>query len=202
MAEETSVHTKEKIFLAAVRLFSERGYDKVSMRCIAAEVGIRAPSIYNHFGSKEELLKSIYHFYTQTQVRFGPDLGTLLHRVESITQPWELLPLLDFHYPPELEAVMDRIIVIAVREINTDPDSERFIRENIFEIPNRYLRPMFGRMIELKIIVPFDIDTFLRLFNYFCFGAATLNVSPLKIGLRNWSACLYLLFQMIKTKNT
>ena len=40
-----------------------------------------------------------------------------------------------------------------------------------------------------------------RLFNYFCFGTATLNVSPLKIGLRNWSACLYLLFQMIKAKN-
>ena len=192
--------TKDRILHAAVRLFSDRGYDKVSMRGIAAAVGITAPSIYNHFGSKEELLKSIYSFYTQNQEQAGPDVPALLRQVETITQPSELLPMLDFHYPPELEAIMDRIIVIAMREINTDPDSERFIRENIFDIPNRYLRPMFERMIELNKVESFDIDVFLRLFNYFCFGAAALNVSPLKIGVENWSACLYMIFQMIKPK--
>ena len=198
---DKALRTKEKIFHVAVQLFSERGYDKVSMRDIAAAVGIKASSIYNHFCSKKELLESIYSFYTQNQERAGPDLGEVLRWVEDITQPWELLPMLDFHYPPELEAVMDRIIVIAVQEINTDPESERFIRENIFEIPNRYLRPMFQRMMELGKVEPFDIDAFLRLFNYFCFGAAALNVSPLKIGLENWGACLYLLFQMLRTKN-
>lgn len=42
-----------------MRLFSKRGYDGVSMRDLAAEVGIKAASIYNHFSSKDEIFNSL-----------------------------------------------------------------------------------------------------------------------------------------------
>ena len=51
--------TKDLIFYTALRLFSEHGYDGVSMRDIAAEVGIKAASIYNHFASKEDIFNSL-----------------------------------------------------------------------------------------------------------------------------------------------
>ena len=51
--------TKESILYTALRLFSERGYEGVSMRDIAAEVGIKAASIYNHFKSKEDIFNSL-----------------------------------------------------------------------------------------------------------------------------------------------
>jgi AcrR family transcriptional regulator len=51
--------TKDLIFYTALRLFSERGYDGVSMRDIAAAVGIKAASIYNHFASKEDIFNSL-----------------------------------------------------------------------------------------------------------------------------------------------
>lgn len=51
--------TKDLILHTALRLFSERGFDGVSMRDLAAEVGIKAASIYNHFASKEDIFNSL-----------------------------------------------------------------------------------------------------------------------------------------------
>ena len=41
--------TKDKIFDTALDLFSKKGYDSVSVRTIASEVGIKESSIYNHY---------------------------------------------------------------------------------------------------------------------------------------------------------
>lgn len=51
--------TKERIFEASVDLFSQKGFDAVSMREIGREVGIRESSIYNHYKNKEAILESI-----------------------------------------------------------------------------------------------------------------------------------------------
>lgn len=48
--------TAEQIRLAGVRLFARSGYQATTTRDIAAEVGIKVGSVYNHFSSKEELL--------------------------------------------------------------------------------------------------------------------------------------------------
>ena len=44
---------------AAVRLFSENGYDGVSMRQIAEEAAVSKANIYHHFASKEALYLAI-----------------------------------------------------------------------------------------------------------------------------------------------
>ena len=57
--------TKNKIMDVSIDLFSQFGYDGVSVRQIASEVGIRESSIYNHFKSKEEILKAIMDYYIE-----------------------------------------------------------------------------------------------------------------------------------------
>lgn len=57
------VSNKERIFDVSVDLFSEYGYDGVSVRQIAKEVGIRESSIYNHYSSKESIMDSILDYY-------------------------------------------------------------------------------------------------------------------------------------------
>jgi len=52
--------TKQRIFDVSVELFSEKGYDAVSLREIAGEVGITNAAIYNHFSSKEAILNDIF----------------------------------------------------------------------------------------------------------------------------------------------
>ena len=54
-----TVTTRQNIRLTAQKLFRERGYAAVGMRELAKEVGIEAPSIYNHYKSKDDLLREI-----------------------------------------------------------------------------------------------------------------------------------------------
>lgn len=56
------MNTKEKIFDVALDLFSKKGYDSVSLREIAEEVGIRKSSIYSHYSSKEAILMDIFDY--------------------------------------------------------------------------------------------------------------------------------------------
>lgn len=53
---QTVEHTRERLLQAALRRFSERGFAGTTVKQIAADVGLRAPAIYNHYASKEELL--------------------------------------------------------------------------------------------------------------------------------------------------
>jgi AcrR family transcriptional regulator len=59
MSPRDGSKTAEAIRQAAIRLFFEHGYEATTQRDIAAEVGIKVGSLYNHISSKEELLFSI-----------------------------------------------------------------------------------------------------------------------------------------------
>ncbi|UNC91330.1 TetR/AcrR family transcriptional regulator [Candidatus Contubernalis alkaliaceticus] len=52
--------TKDIIKEKALSLFAQRGYDGTTMKDIAELVGIKTPSLYAHFTSKEELFFSVY----------------------------------------------------------------------------------------------------------------------------------------------
>ena len=58
------MNTKEKIFDVSIDLFSKKGYDSVSLREIAEEVGIKKSSIYSHYPSKEAILMEIFEYFT------------------------------------------------------------------------------------------------------------------------------------------
>jgi AcrR family transcriptional regulator len=51
--------TAERILDVAEQLFAERGYDGATLRDVATRVGVRAPSLYNHFASKDELYAAV-----------------------------------------------------------------------------------------------------------------------------------------------
>lgn len=53
---------KEEILLATLELAGESGLGNVSMSQIASKVGIRKPSLYNHFQSKEEIIEELYKY--------------------------------------------------------------------------------------------------------------------------------------------
>lgn len=57
--------TKDKIFDTALDLFSKKGYDSVSVRTIASEVGIKESSIYNHYSNKKDILMSILNYFEE-----------------------------------------------------------------------------------------------------------------------------------------
>ena len=62
------MHTKQRILLEALRLFSQKGYDAVSVEQIADAVGIKAPSLYKHYKSKQDIFNAIFE---ETAKRYG-----------------------------------------------------------------------------------------------------------------------------------
>jgi AcrR family transcriptional regulator len=51
--------TEERLHRVATELFAERGYGGTSMSDIARGVGVRKASLYNYYGSKDELLMDL-----------------------------------------------------------------------------------------------------------------------------------------------
>lgn len=48
-----------KLLSAAAHLFRTQGYERTTVRDIAARVGIQSGSLFHHFASKEEILKAV-----------------------------------------------------------------------------------------------------------------------------------------------
>jgi AcrR family transcriptional regulator len=55
------IDIKSRAVEVAVRLFSERGVDSVTLRDIADEVGCRAPALYRYYRNKEVLLLAVHN---------------------------------------------------------------------------------------------------------------------------------------------
>ena len=53
---------KEEIILTTLELAAEKGLAGVSMSIIADKIGIKKPSLYKHFSSKDEIVEAMYQF--------------------------------------------------------------------------------------------------------------------------------------------
>jgi AcrR family transcriptional regulator len=69
--------TRERVLDAAEALFAERGYEGATLRDVATRVGLRIPSLYNHFDSKESLYAAVL------ERGLGPVLRLLTEFVEQ-----------------------------------------------------------------------------------------------------------------------
>ncbi len=98
-AEQTSKKalTQRKILDAALSLFSEKGFDAVSIEEIGALAGVAHGTIFWHFGSKDSL-------YLEVAKQAAAEYARFFHpAIEKSTQPSDLvdLALLQYQYLKE-----------------------------------------------------------------------------------------------------
>ncbi len=55
----TTIDTKEQIIIVAQRLFAERGFAGTTLRNVIGEADVNLAAVHYHFGSKEELFRSV-----------------------------------------------------------------------------------------------------------------------------------------------
>lgn len=59
LREEVAALKRERIVIAAVELFYDRGYENTTLDAVAERLGVTKPFLYAHFSAKTELLAEI-----------------------------------------------------------------------------------------------------------------------------------------------
>jgi AcrR family transcriptional regulator len=113
--------TREAILASARRLFAERGYDRASLRAIAADADVDPALVAHFFGSKQRLFVEVVEFPFDPAVTLpavlAGDRETLGLRVATL-----LVSILE---DPEGRARVTGV----VRAAATEPDAAHMVRE-------------------------------------------------------------------------
>src|SRR5262245_30387231 len=140
--------TRERILDAAEALFADRGFEGTALRDVAARVGIRTPSLYNHFPSKEALYAAVLERtiepvlavlseIVQSPQASRPGSREVVERVMAVLARRPDLPRLvahealagGEHLRPLLQKVVAPVLVRAQEAVLTTPGAERWGRE-------------------------------------------------------------------------
>ena len=160
--------TRERILDVAIDLISRKGFDAVSIREIAREVGIRESSIYNHFKSKDEILDTItaYLIFELSQFDMGePSMDTLLAELgpEKFLGEAARAYLQGINRPRI--AKIWRVIAV---ELSRNENVRTFFRTTMVQVPLAAWEQTFGTMMDLGYIRRCDTAMLAREFFYYC----------------------------------
>ncbi len=80
---------KEKIVNAAIKIFSQCGYEKTSINQIAAEAGVSKGLVFHYFSTKKELFLSVYRqavliYIMEICEKLDPDQRDFLLRIQAL----------------------------------------------------------------------------------------------------------------------
>jgi AcrR family transcriptional regulator len=82
--EET---TKERIMLASLELFAKDGYEAVSVRTIAGQLGMTKGALYKHYANKQAIFDSIVERMKEKDIenaeKFDVPTGAFLEMGEA-----------------------------------------------------------------------------------------------------------------------
>ncbi|MBL8629734.1 MAG: TetR/AcrR family transcriptional regulator [Rhodospirillaceae bacterium] len=111
---DRSADTRERLILAAEKLFAEQGVDAVSLRQVNAAAGQKnASAAHYHFGSKEELIAAIYE-YRMARVN--------ARRLEMFTN------LDDAKVPATLRDLVEAVVWPMVEQIDNSKGGKHYIK--------------------------------------------------------------------------
>jgi TetR/AcrR family transcriptional regulator len=126
--------TADKILDAAEERFAQRGYDATSLADIATDVGIRTPSLYKHFASKQDLFEAVLRRLLDPYFEL---LGNLLRMPTSAREAEQNLEAVLRHYvrTPNLARVVQHAALAGGEQVEL--------------VVSRWYGPLFERAAEL-----------------------------------------------------
>lgn len=100
--------TKEQIISVAERLFAERGFAGTTLRNIVSEAGVNLAAVHYHFGSKEDLFRSVVARFARPIVK--QELA-LLEKLQA------------GHEVPSVEAILTALIKPCLEILTQDKNT-------------------------------------------------------------------------------
>ncbi|MCK5199647.1 MAG: TetR/AcrR family transcriptional regulator [Spirochaetales bacterium] len=128
----TKKNTKERIFEAAVELFSKQGYHGTSIRELAKAVGIKESSLYNHYSGKSSIFDAILDYQMSG---FKTAIAYLNEKEESslsITDPIEFWLTGTMDFIRALPPLSDTISRIVINEMFLNEQCRQFVLNSMY----------------------------------------------------------------------
>ena len=153
--------TKEQILLTALELFSQRGFDAVSVSDIAGKLGITKGALYRHYTSKQDILEKIvermYRIDAQRAQQFRLPEKLFADSPESYCQVcWDSIAgftIAQFHFwtKDSFAASFRRMLTI---EQYSRAEMEQLYRDCLSQGPISYLEDIFREMMKAGALRP------------------------------------------------
>ncbi len=163
--------TKQRILDKALELFAQRGYDAVGVGEIAAAVGIRAPSLYNHFSGKQAIFDAIVE---ATAARYERDTGRLSVHVQDaeedvpvftgITEETLLEKVRGMFLYSLHDPVISRFRRMMTMEQFRSPELSTLYSQRYVDRLTAYHGEIFRSLIAAGELLPLDSDTLAMLY--------------------------------------
>lgn len=149
----TELSTREKILAAALDLFAQQGFSATSIRQIAQQVGVRESSIYNHFRSKDEILRTVLSSYG-----FG-FVKTILEKDylnRTIKDPYQFLnAIVDDIMNRWQEEEDSKFVQVLFMEMFREASARKAYNRDL-DASRTFFMQLFGKMQDEGMIKPFD----------------------------------------------
>lgn len=155
--------TKEKIFDVSLELFSKKGFNGVSVRTIAKEVGIKESSIYNHYSSKQAILDDILNFLVVTVDNKPLENEIILNLLEKDPEKFYKEGANQFKRTLQNEKIM-KIYRLIFIQMYQDEQIANFFHEVVLEEPLSFWSEVFSRLMKKGIIKQLDPTVLARRF--------------------------------------
>lgn len=149
--------TKQRILNEALTLFSEKGYSAVYVGDIADAVGIKAPSLYKHYKSKQAIFDSCVEVFSERmeQVRnklrlpYTPnaDIDYQTASMETIIEI--AINLFVFYFQDDVAAKFRKMLMI---ERYHNPELNALFEDLFIDGAVSHEEKIFSDLIEAKII--------------------------------------------------
>ena len=155
--------TKERIFDVAIMQIAKMGFENVSMRDIANEAGIKVASIYNHFSSKDEILDTIYDYFSTHRLDNRNSTDRIKKTIETGSALEIMIVLSDtaFDFEEKIAIRMVLIPKIILMRIFQDPKANEFFLHKWHKDDVSHLKKWLGYAVEIgRLAEDFDIEHF------------------------------------------
>ncbi|MEN6329916.1 MAG: TetR/AcrR family transcriptional regulator [Methanobacteriaceae archaeon] len=153
--KKPEISTKEKILDVSIDLFSQRGFNGVSIREIAREVGIRESSIYNHYRSKDAIMDSVFEYFKEELTKMRPPDARNVDKLGQIT-PEIFLHRANHTLNILKNPKMEKIFIIISNEQFRDERAKKIVLEYLLHEPYTFSKKVLEKMVNVGTINKLD----------------------------------------------
>jgi AcrR family transcriptional regulator len=160
--------TRERIRYEALNMFSEKGFDSVSVRDIASAVGIKESSLYNHYKNKQDIFDSIVSEYASRGNDFFYNIQ-ILDNDKRFAVDERTVDMYKGMSPEQFEAISAQIleyylcdeIVVKFRKMLTieqyrSKELAKLYREFSFESSLQFQSQLFAVLMKEGLLIETD----------------------------------------------